>query len=179
MTMDTGILNSKIIRLRAVEPEDLDTLYEWENDPSIWHLGNTLTPFSRFTLAQYIESSRQDIYEAKQLRLIIERMGDQKSLGAIDLFEFDPHNLRAGVGILIGSEADRKKGYASEALDILIRYSFKVLMLKQLYCNIDENNTDSLELFIRHGFVITGQKREWNKTPDGWLTEYFLQLINQ
>jgi len=170
-------LQKKFVRLRALEPEDLKILYQWENDVSIWHLSNTLMPFSRYTLRQYIKNARLDIYEAKQLRLVIELVESSRPVGAIDLFDFDPSHLRAGVGILISNKEDRRQGYASEALQILIEYSFSVLKLKQLYCNITEDNQDSIKLFIRHGFVITGQKKEWIKSGDSWLTEYFLQLI--
>ncbi len=175
--MGSPVLENNMIRLRAVEPEDLEIIFQWENDTSIWYLSNTVTPFSKFTLNQYIESARQDIFEAKQLRLIVEHKEEKRPVGAIDLFEFDPFNQRAGIGILISRKEDRKKGYASEALETLIKYSFEILMLKQLYCNVSENNSDSLQLFIRHGFVITGQKKDWIKTLDGWMTEYFLQLV--
>ena len=161
--MNLQALEHKNIRLRAIEPEDLDLLYKWENDTSVWYLSNTLIPFSKFTLSQYIESARQDIYEAKQLRLIIEFKAEKRPVGAIDLFEFDPFNLRAGVGILISNKEDRKKGYASEALETLIQYCFDILLLKQLYCNITEDNTDSLQLFIKHGFVIAGEKSRGSK----------------
>ncbi len=177
--MNLQALEHKNIRLRAIEPEDLDLLYKWENDTTVWYLSSTLIPFSKFTLSQYIESARQDIYEAKQLRLIIELKAEERPVGAIDLFEFDPFNLRAGVGILISDTEDRKKGYASEALETVIQYCFDVLLLKQLYCNITKDNTDSLQLFIRHGFVIAGEKKSWIKTQKGWLTEYFLQLIGE
>ena len=167
------------IRLRALEPEDLETIYAWENDMSIWHLSNTLIPFSKSTLKQYLETSRMDIFEAKQLRLIIELKYDSRPVGAIDLFDFDPFHQRAGIGILISNKNDRQQGYASEALQTLITYSFTVLRLKQLFCSITEDNQQSLRLFIKHGFVITGQKTDWIKKGDEWLTEYFLQLVRK
>jgi diamine N-acetyltransferase len=101
---------------------------------------------------------------------------NEEAIGTIDLFDFDPFHLRAGVGILLGNSEQRKKGFASQALEIIISYAGKSLLLKQLYCNISENNEDSLKLFISKSFVITGQKKDWLKTRDGWMTEYFLQL---
>jgi RimJ/RimL family protein N-acetyltransferase len=83
------------IRLRPLEPEDIDILYEWENNMEIWEAGNTKTPFSRYILAQYIKESGKDIYEQKQLRLIIQTETGEP-VGAVDLFDFDPYHLRAG-----------------------------------------------------------------------------------
>jgi diamine N-acetyltransferase len=171
------ILENARIRLRALEPEDLDILYVWENDPAIWHLSNILAPFSKFTLKKYLEQAHLDIFEAKQLRLIIEKKADKSAIGAIDLFDFDPFNLRAGVGILIGHPRDRKQGFAGEALQTLRDYAFGTLGLKQLYCNICEDNKESLSLFIKHGYVITGQKKDWIKKDEQWHSEYFLQLV--
>lgn len=171
------ILENEILRLRAPEPEDVDILYEWENNMDIWYISNTLTPFSKHTLKKFIENSHLDIYEAKQTRFIIELKNENRPIGAIDLFDFDPFHMRAGIGILINSTEDRNKGYATESLQILINYCFIILSLKQLYCNITEDNPESLRLFIKQGFVITGQKKDWIKSEKVWLTEYFLQLI--
>jgi diamine N-acetyltransferase len=171
------ILKNKSILLRALEKEDLDFLYKWENNTEVWKLSNTLIPFSKYTLDEYIESSRKDIYEARQLRLIIEQLETNLALGTIDLVDFDPYNLRAGIGILIAEEGNRRKGYASESLDTLINYCSEILDLKQLYCNILENNSESLNLFVSKGFTITGVKKEWIRIKDQWMTEFFLQKI--
>lgn len=174
----TGFLFGKTIRLRAIEPEDLDYIYIWENDTSIWHLSNTLTPFSYYIIKKYIENSHLDIFEAKQLRLIIEIIDIKTPVGCIDLFDFDPVNKRAGVGILIADTDNRKKGFASEALELLIKYAFDILKLHQLYAGISENNTDSIKLFTKFNFVKTGEKKDWILYENKWITEYFYQLIN-
>ena len=170
------------IVLRALEPADIDVLYRWENDPEIWHVSNTYTPYSKFILEKYIENSHLDIYQMKQLRLMIDVRENSKApmrpVGTIDLFDFDPYHNRAGVGILIGERSDRKKGYASVALRKFIQYSFETLQLHQLYCNITTDNKDSLLLFRKNGFRISGRKKDWIKTPAKFLEEYMLQLIN-
>lgn len=177
--MNNNILESGMIQLRALEPDDVELLYRWENDTSNWKVSNTLTPFSKYILARYIRNSHRDIYEAKELRLIVVNKSDNRPVGTIDLFDFDPFNKRAGIGILIAAENDRKKGIASETLMLVIRYAFGTLGLHQLFCNITAENEVSLKLFRKHGFEISGTKKEWNKTGDAWTEEYFLQLINK
>lgn len=175
------ILTGKKTRLRAIEPNDADLIYTWENDSSIWQLSNTFTPFSKYLVKQYIENSHQDIFQLKQLRLMIEKTDEQEieTIGSIDLFDFEPIHKRAGIGILIANDSDRKKGYASDALDILIRYSFYTLQLHQLYCNITEDNLDSLSLFQSKGFKLIGTKRDWLIFPQGRKDEFMFQLINK
>ena len=167
------------IRLRAPEPRDVDFIYELENNQAFWHLSNTLTPFSRFDLEQFILLSDKDIFATKQARFIIDRTEENKTLiiGAIDLFDFDPQHKRAGVGIML-VENERGKGSAGWALEILIEYCFTVLGLHQLYCNIEESNEKSIKLFNSKGFEITGKKIDWNWRNNKWETEFLLQLIN-
>jgi diamine N-acetyltransferase len=169
----------KEIKLRAVEPEDLELLYEWENENEYWIISNTTVPFSKYTLKRYIENSHRNIYEAGQLRLMIEHISSGTTIGAIDLFDFDAFHKRAGIGVLIANKAFRKKGYATMALTCLIDYCFKSLLLHQLYCNILENNHESLLLFKKMGFVEAGRKNDWILTKEGYVTEIMFQLINK
>jgi len=172
------MLQSEKIRLRALEPTDIDILYNWENDHKVWHLSNTVTPFSRYLLEQYVINSDQDIYTAKQLRLMIDKTEDDEivTIGAIDLFDFDPVNHRAGVGILI-TKNERKKGYAQEALKILTKYCFDILQLHQLYCNITVDNKTSLTLFKKQKFEVIGIKKDWLYIHNKYIDEYILQLV--
>ena len=169
-------LANDIITLRAIEPEDIELLYSWENDPEIWEVSHTLVPYSKYILALYIKNSDKDIYETKQLRLMIDT-NEGKTIGAIDLFDFEPYHSRVGVGLLIHNKEDRSKGYASEALDLLISFCFKKLNIHQIYANIESRNKISLGLFEKHGFRICGTKKEWLRTDSGWKDEMMLQLL--
>jgi diamine N-acetyltransferase len=178
--MEVKILESRNIKLRAVEPEDADLIFKWENDTNIWQAGNTIEPFSRNIIEQYAKNAQFDLIQAKQLRLMIDKKNaesENETIGSIDLFDVDTINQRAGVGILIYNQSDRNKGYASEALQILIQYVQEVLFLHQLYCNIDEDNPASIHLFEKQGFENTGIKKHWIRTRQGWKDELFYQLI--
>jgi diamine N-acetyltransferase len=164
------------IRFRALEPEDIDVLFEWENDAEIWEISNTFEPYSKYILAKYIKDSQRDIYESKQVRMIIETV-DGKAVGAIDLFDFDPFHFRAGIGILIHDKKDRRLGYASDALQLLCQYATNYLRLHQLYANIGEDNLASIHLFKSAGFELIGTKKDWRRTLDGWKNELMFQKI--
>jgi diamine N-acetyltransferase len=170
-------LSNDMISLRAIEPEDIELLYLWENDPEIWEVSHTLVPYSKYILALYIKNTDKDIYESKQLRLMIDT-SDGQTIGAIDLFDFDPYHSRVGIGLLIYNREDRSKGYASAALQLLIAYCFKKLNIHQLFVNIETGNKISLRLFEKHGFLNCGIKKEWLRTDSGWKDEFMLQLID-
>ncbi|MGG8495095.1 GNAT family N-acetyltransferase [Tenacibaculum sp. TC6] len=166
------------INLRALEPEDLTFLYTIENNESFWEVSHTQTPFSKFLLKQYLENAYMDIYEAKQLRLIIELNNNQQPIGTIDLFDFNPQHKRAGIGVLINPEY-QKNGYASEALDLLINYCFSHLNLHQLYVNITDDNINSLHLFQKKNFTKIGIKKDWIFSKGQFKNEVLFQLINE
>jgi diamine N-acetyltransferase len=175
------LLHGDRVRLRAIEKTDLDLLYAWENDPELWMVSNTSAPFSRHVLEQYLEHARQDIYEAKQLRMMIDQLEvvqhSGRTIGTIDLFDFDPRHQRAGIGILINGIENRRKGYASESLELIMDYARKVLHLHQLYCNIPSGNKASLNLFRKYGFRDTGLKKDWIRGDNGWIDVHLLQKL--
>lgn len=169
-------LKGKKNNLRALEPEDLEFLYQIENDESFWEISHTQKPFSRYMLKQYLESAHLDIYETKQLRFIIEETATKKQVGMIDLFDYNPQHKRAGVGILIHPDF-QKKGFASEALSLLINYSFSHLQLHQLYANITSDNMQSISLFKKHNFFQVGIKKDWILSKGKFKDEVLFQLI--
>ncbi|MEM9687013.1 MAG: GNAT family N-acetyltransferase, partial [Bacteroidota bacterium] len=154
-------LSGEQIFLRAMEPEDLEFLYELENNEAVWEVSNTITPYSKFVLKQYLENSYKDIYEAKQLRLAITGSGNE-IYGLVDIYDFDPKNKRAGVGVIIIDAQHRNKGIATEALQLVISYAFTHLELHQLYANVSEDNSASIKLFSNLAFEQTGIKKDWN-----------------
>jgi diamine N-acetyltransferase len=162
-----------------VELDDATRLYQWENDMRLWRVSNTLTPFSRYQMEQYVKSAQNDIYQTGQLRLMIDLVNDQtipETVGIIDLFDFDAYHQRAGVGVMI-HESRREQGLASSAVSLLIEYAFGVLGLHQIYCNIQASNAVSLKLFTRVGFQLIGVKKDWVRAGDGFEDELMLQLI--
>ena len=170
------ILQKNNIKLRALEPEDLDFLYQTENNTAFWEVSSMQTPFSKFILKQYLENSHQDIFEAKQLRLIIEHKN--KAIGMIDLFDFNPQHHRAGIGILIVKEY-QNMGFANTALQLLIGFAFETLNLHQLYANITVDNKNSIKLFTTNNFKEIGIKKDWIFSNSKFKDEILLQLIRK
>lgn len=169
-------LKDELISLRALEPDDINLLYEWENSEEIWTVSHTISPFSKHILALYIQNSDKDIYESKQLRMMIDTLNGE-TVGAIDLFDFDPIHSRVGIGILIYKQEDRAKGIATAALNLMIRYCFEKLNMHQIYANILVDNKISIRLFAKAGFEVTGTKKEWIREGGIWKDEHLLQLL--
>lgn len=147
------------VALRALEPEDLELLYEVENDVSLWSVGMTNTPYSRFMLREYIANATGDIYEDHQVRLMINNREGQ-TVGIVDLMHFEPQHRRAEVGIVIFGQF-RNCGYGLAALSHIFRYAHATLHLHKLYALVAVDNTYSVRLFEGSGFTCEGQLHDW------------------
>lgn len=166
------------IILRIPEPEDIDTLVQWENSTQVWHAGTTNIPYSRFAMEQFVMDAQHNAFDKKQVRFMIDLLSAQyHTIGTVDLFDINALHRRAAIGILIISEY-RNKGYAKQALQKIEKYAFHDLWLQQIYARILEDNQTSIQLFTSEGFVQTGTKKAWIKTPNKYIDEIFMQKLN-
>lgn len=171
-------LENPEIKLRALEPEDLEILYKWENSSHLWMHGNTLTPYSRYALKHYIADAQQaDIFESKQLRLMIQLQESGSVIGTIDLYDFDFQNKKVGVGILI-EEKYRKQNYALQSLNLAVQYCFCFLHLHQIYAFISVDNKASLSLFRKAGYQVSTILKDWLYTGKKFSDVAVLQLVD-
>ncbi len=164
------------LRLRALEPEDLECLYNIENDVELWDVGATNVPYSRLVLSAYIANSTADIYTDKQVRLVMDD-GEGSVVGLLDIFNFDPRHSRAEIGVVV-AKPYRHLGYAEVALTQAIGYSRKICHLNQLYAVVDSQNLLSIQLFKKVGFKHTANLENWlhvdNSFRDAMLLQFFL-----
>ena len=163
------------IHLRALELEDLEFLFEIENDRKLWKISYTTLPFSKYHLKKYIKESNRDIFSEKQFRFVIS-LENKFPIGLIDLFDFDPVNHRAGIGIVI-KDTHRNNGYGLESIKLIENFSIKNLQIHQLYVNIGIDNKISLDLFKNLGYLEIGIKKEWNYFEGQYTDEVMFQKI--
>lgn len=159
-------LENDILKLRAVEPEDLELLYRWENNAALWSAGNTRVPYSKFQLKQYIAKVSYDIFENGQLRLMMQEKAEGKTVGTVDLFDLDIHHSRVALGLFVAEEF-QGKGFAKASLALTEDYVFNFLKINQLYAQIAEGNTDSRKLF-EGNYLLYGKLKSWIKTTEGF-----------
>lgn len=151
-------MNQQEVMLRAIEPEDLDLLYQIENDIQEWGVGNASVPYSRYMLHQYITNSKADIYADCQMRLVIQ-LTDGTLLGLIDVIDFDPRHRRAEVGIVI-RQCFRRKTYASQAIAKLIAIVHQ-WNIHQLYAIVANSNEPAFATFSKAGFTHSATLSDW------------------
>ena len=173
--MNTLLTNGQIA-LRALEPTDLDLLYEWENDATLWNVTDTIAPYSRQMLWQYLENYTADIYQQQQLRLMAMLDAEKQPIGTVDFFHFNPLNNRAELGLYIAPEF-RGEGYGRMVLDLLVSYARDHIGLRQLYVYISVDNAACLQLFDCYGFVRVGILKDWVKRGNTYRDVVLMQLL--
>lgn len=170
------LLTDRLITLRALEPSDLDILYKWENDTSLWEVGASIAPYSRKQLWDYIENYDGDIFNAHQLRMMIVSNSTGEAVGTIDLYDFDPVDRRAAIGVLIGTDHARN-GYGSAAVRLILEYAATAIGMHQLYVYVPADNKPSLELFRKCGFKTAGCLRSWLRRANSYADVVIMQYL--
>ena len=167
--------NKKNITLRALEPSDIDFLFDIENDTNLWKYSNRSTPYSKHLLLDYIKNSSKDIFESRQIKFAI---SDSKNvpLGFIDLYDFEPMHRRAAIGLVVDN-SKRSMGIGSLSLELIELYAKNQLFLNQLYANIASENKSSVSLFKKHKFTQSGKKIQWNFYDGNYHDEYIFQKL--
>ncbi len=162
------MLEDNRIKLRAVEPDDLELLYKWENDVMLWDVGNTRQPYSRFALREYISQCDKNIYESCQLRLMITDKQTSHVVGTVDLFDLDMHNSKIAFGLYVHADF-QGQGFARAALRLVEGYVFDYLALNQLYCHIAETNAASISMFINEKYEKNTVLKQWIRINDRYV----------
>ena len=170
------LLSNGTIAMRALEPTDLETLYRWENDTTLWAVSDTIAPYSREALWHYLENYTGDLYAQRQLRLMITLAEDGTPVGTIDFLNFDPLNNRSELGLFITRE-HRGKGLGRQVLELLTSYACKHIGLRQLYVYIALDNEVCLKLFESYGYRRVGILQSWVKRGNEYRDVALLQMV--
>lgn len=168
--------DNNLLELRPVEPGDIDLLYRWENDTTQWRDSATVGPYSRKLLADYVDSYQANIYIDGQLRLMVDEAVTKQCVGIVDLYDFDARNHRAGVGIYIAA-ADRCKGYAKIALELLAAYARHHIGMHQLWAVVGMDNSPARRLFESAGYDACGRLRSWIRSGSSYADALMFQLL--
>ncbi|MAQ62104.1 MAG: GNAT family N-acetyltransferase [Flavobacteriales bacterium] len=164
-----------LVTIRALEPEDLDFLFDTENDTELWKYSNRFYPYSKSLLKNYIDNADKDVFVTHQIKFAITDM-KHIVIGFIDLFDFEPLHHRAAIGLMITS-SKRGKGYATAALQLIETYGKERLQLHQFYANIASENKYCIKLFESQHFSLVGKKRDWNFYEGKFHDEMIYQKI--
>lgn len=169
-------IEGRIVRLRAVEPADIDRMYLWENDASVWEVSGTLVPFSRHTLQRFLDEQAYDLLQTRQQRLIIEvpettgRTDDGQETMQDGQKEQTGQNGQTGLDMQTGLEM--RAGQARQAMRAVGALDlFELDMLHRrvglgilIHAAADRSHgyaRDAVETICRHAREVLGLHQVW------------------
>ena len=152
-----NLLSNDKITLRAMEPSDIDLIYKWENDTSLWTVSDTVAPYSR-----------------EALMLTLTATGE--TVGTVDFLNFNPIHNRAELGVYICKE-HQGQGLSAETMKIVNAYAAQGIGLRQLYVYVPEDNAASIAMVRHAGFEEVGILQSWIKTGKEYHNVVLLQKI--
>lgn len=170
------VLTGAKVRLRALEPADADLIFAWENDPDTMEAGDRKWPVSRADVNALIEHSDLDIWQTRQTRFMIDSLDGGRTVGCIDVFDFDPLNMHCSLGIYIEPRV-RRRGYARDAVSLVEAFARDVLLAHSLLASAAADNESSLALFASAGYERAGVMRHNIRRARAFVDEVVMQKV--
>jgi len=151
------MLSGKNVELKLIEEEDLPRIVEWRNFMyDIFYEFPFCVSGTKLWFEKHLKST--DI-----LFMIYSYTFEYPDdpIGMVGLTHIDYRNKNAEFGrFLIAGEQNRRKGYGSEAVKLILEYAFDHLNLHKVYLDTIENNDAALEFYKKIGFKPEGLKRD-------------------
>ena len=165
------------VYLRKVSPDDVNEAYcRWMNDPTTNRfLESRFCPHSIETLREYVVNKQGDNLNAFFAIVLSNR---DRHIGNIKLGPVDPNHRLADIGILIGEKDCWGKGYASEAISLIVDYAFNILNLHKVTAGCYAPNKGAIRAFEKTGFVQEGVRKAHCFFEGAYVDDVLLGLVS-
>ncbi len=152
------MLEGKLVRLRALEPKDIERAYTWINDREVTRYLTARYPLSHADEQRWLDEAPTNGF-ANGVRLAIETK-DGVHIGNLDLNQTRPEDRKAGLGIMIGEKAYWSNGYGTDAIVTLLRFAFHEMNLNRVWLQVFEFNERAIACYQKCGFKEEGRLRQ-------------------
>lgn len=171
-------LQGQRIYLREVCVSDVnEDYYYWMNDPGITrYLESRFFPNDIESLKEYVNQRQKD---RNSVFLAIVVKGEERHIGNIKLGPIDWIHKLGDVGVLIGDKGSWGKGYATEAIGLVVRLAFQGLNLHKLTAGHYADNKGSEKAFSKNGFVVEGLRRKHRFCEGSYVDTVVLGLLRE
>ncbi len=166
-------INGRFVTLRPPREDDAEKAYEWDRDPELaaWNgrspIRISFAAARRDYLARWEDSSvKTFIIEARD-------GGVSEAIGLATLYGF--RRTGCELGIKIGPESLRGRGYASEVVELLVGYCFDTLGLQVVRGSTLSHNTRMQRVFEKCGFREVGDGSIISRFDNKRYTELFYE----
>ncbi len=153
-----SLLEGKLVRLRAREPEDEPLLFQWFNDPEVTQYLTLRYPLSHAQEAEFIAKSATISYDHASFG--VETIAEKRLIGGVGLEHVSPENRGAVLGIAIGDKQFWDGGFGTDAMRVLCRFGFAMMNLHRIELEVFAENARAVHVYEKVGFRIEGTRRQ-------------------
>ncbi len=153
------MLEGKLVRLRALEPSDVELAYTWVNDREVTAYLMLRYPMSRGQEEKYLSEASSEGSSFPDVRLAIETR-DGVHIGMCGPHRARPEDRGAELGIMIGDKSFWSNGYGTDTMQTLVRFAFEQMNLHKVALGVFEFNERAQACYRKCGFVEEGRFRE-------------------
>jgi len=168
---EVEVLRGRSVTLRPPRGTDVEAAYSWDRDPELaaWN--------GRSPICISLSAARRDYlarWEDPSVKTFIMEAGEPpEPIGMVTLYDF--RNDGCELGIKIGTEDLRGRGYASEAVELLVGYAFDTLGLRTVRGSTLSHNERMRRVFEKNGFVQKGDGSIISRYDNRRYTELFYE----
>jgi len=152
------VKTGELVRLRALERDDVARMHGWFNDPEITRFLGYSFPFSVDTEMEWYNNLQDPKTRDKVLGIVDRETGTH--IGNVGLHNIDWVSAHAEVGITIGDKRYWSRGYGSDAMDVILSYAFSKMNLHRAYLRVYDFNVRAIRSYEKCGFVREGVQRD-------------------
>jgi RimJ/RimL family protein N-acetyltransferase len=171
-------IEGKSINLRKVTRSDAQSIYEHAKDREISRYTFIPHPYKREDALHFIKFTHRQMKKEKEYHLGIELKTTGQIIGMIGMMQISQKHRRAEVGYWLG-RSHWGKGYAAEALHLMLRYGFKELKLVRIWARVMHPNLASARMLEKIGFTFEGRLRKSLMQNGRWLDELRYGILKE
>lgn len=167
-------LVGKRIYLSPMNVEDAETYVKWLNDLSV-----TDGVGSSYRITSIESEKEWIINNSNQYQFAIVSLEDDKLIGNCGIQGIDQIRQCAEVGLFIGDEENRNKGYGEEVLNLLLDYSFNYLNLNNIMLKVFSFNERAINCYKKVGFKEIGRRRQSYYIKGSFCDEVYMDMLKE
>ncbi|MCM1936842.1 GNAT family N-acetyltransferase [Streptomyces sp. G3] len=152
----------KLVRLRALRPEDAEHHLRWRNDPEVTHWATAGDPCFGPVTAEAVAlgfDTMLRLNPRESAVFTVEDLAGGTVIGMADYRDLDPYAGVATLGVTIGEREFWGLGHGSDALRLLVDHLFGTYPLHRLELDTWSGNERAVRAFTRLGFREEGRRR--------------------
>ena len=154
------------------ENEELHAKWaEWMNDEAV---GGNYGGHQNLVTAS---SARKTVEGLRGYHFSIVLLAGDVLIGHVSIHDIDSLNRNAFLGIFIGDEENRNKGYGAEAIRLVLNYGFKTLNLNNIALSVHADHAGAIACYQKVGFREAGRRREWIFKEGKYIDKLYMDLL--